>query len=74
MKKGSCTLIELKVLLAAILIGVSAFTVNTFNASNSKANSSLENPDKSSSTQNNESTNPVEINSNVVLDKAIESI
>lgn len=60
------------IVIAAILIGVSIITVNTYNSSSSKSNSSVENPDKSSTTENNTSTPPIRINPNVIKTKAID--
>lgn len=64
---------SLIVLIAAVLIGVSIITVNSYNSSNAKANTSVENKDKGSSTQNNNtSTQPIGINPNVIKTKAID--
>jgi len=52
-------------LIATILIGVSVFTVNAYNASGSKANTSVEDADQNDTTQNNDSTKTIEINPNV---------
>src|ERR1035437_8988570 len=51
------------VLVAAVLIGVAIITVNTYNSSNSKANSVEE---------NNFSQRPIGINPNVIKTKAID--
>ena len=51
------------VLIAAVLIGVAIITVNTYNSTNSKANSVGE---------NNSSTKPIGINPNVIKTKAID--
>lgn len=60
------------VLIAAGLIGVSIFTVNTYNSSNNNATSSLENKDKGSTTKNNTSKQPIKINPNIIKTKAID--
>ena len=60
------------VLIASIIVGVSIYTLNTYNASSSKSNSSVENTDKNSTTQNNAPTQPIGINPNVTKTKAID--
>jgi len=60
------------VLIAAIIVGVSIYTLNTYNVSNSKSNPSVENTDKSSTTQNNAPTQPIGINPNATKTKAID--
>ncbi len=60
------------VLIAAILVGVSINTLNTYNASSSKSNLSVENADKSSTTQNNSPTKPIGINPNASKTKALD--
>lgn len=66
---------SLIVLIAALLIGVSIFTVNKYNSLSTKANSSVKDTDKGSATQSNSNTatnQPIRINPNVVKTKAID--
>ncbi len=63
---------SLIVLIAAVLIGVSIFTVNNYNKSTSKDISSVENKDGNATTENETSTKPVEVKPNVIKIKAID--
>jgi len=58
------------VVISALLIVISIFTVKTYNTSINNANASKENTDKSNTTQNNVPTKSDQINSNVT--KAID--
>lgn len=60
------------VLIAAIIVGVSINTLNTYNASSSKSNTSVENTDQGSTTQNNAPTKPTLINPNASKTKAMD--
>lgn len=62
---------SLIVLIAAVVISISIFTVNTYNSSNDKANLTVENKDNGSTSQNNTSSQPVKINPNIIKTKAI---
>jgi peroxiredoxin len=55
----------LLIIITAILVGVSIYTVNTYNASNAKANSSVENTD-------NNTSKSIGINPNVIKIKATD--
>ncbi|MBZ9608750.1 TlpA family protein disulfide reductase [Clostridium estertheticum] len=59
-------------LIAAIIVGVSVHTLNTYNASISNSNLSVENTDKSSPTQNNAPTQPIGINPKASKIKALD--
>ncbi|WP_298836312.1 TlpA family protein disulfide reductase [Clostridium sp.] len=59
------------VLIVSIVIGGSIYTLNTYNASNSKSNSSVGSTD-SSTTQNNTSIQPIVTNPNAAKIKAID--
>ena len=64
------------VLISAILVGVSIYTVNTYNTSNTKNNSLTKDVDKGNTTQNDpnntSTTKPNGINPNIVKIKAID--
>ena len=60
------------VLILAIVIGGSIFTLNKYNTSNSKSNSSVGGTNKGSTTQNNISLQPIETNPNATKTKAID--
>ncbi|MBW9145932.1 TlpA family protein disulfide reductase [Clostridium sp. CM028] len=60
------------VLVAAIIVGVSVHTLNTYNASSSNSNLSVENTDKSSPNQNNAPTKPIGINPKASKTKATD--
>ena len=60
------------VLIATVIIGVSVYTLNTYNASSSNPISSVENTDKNSTTQKNAPTEPIGINPNVSKTKAMD--
>ena len=64
---------SLIVLIAAVLIGVSILTVNNYNSSKAKSNTSVENKDKGSTTQNDTSNKPTGISPSAIKTKAIDS-
>jgi peroxiredoxin len=63
---------SLIVLIAAVLIGVSIFTVKNYNASSPKVTPSVENTDKGGTTENKTSTKPIGITPNVIKNKAVD--
>lgn len=66
---------SLIILIAAILIGVSIYTVSTYNSSNSKNKASQESSVEGIPSENNsdnESTKPIVINPNAIKTKAID--
>jgi peroxiredoxin len=59
-------------LIIVIIVGGSMYTLSTYNASNSKSNSSVGKTNKSNTAQNNASTQPIETNPNAAKTKAID--
>ena len=60
------------VLILAILVGGSIYTLNNYNTSNSKSNSSVGGTNKASTPQNNTSLQPIETNPSAPKTKAID--
>ncbi|MBU3160854.1 TlpA family protein disulfide reductase [Clostridium frigoris] len=60
------------VLILAIVVGGSIYTLNNYNTSNSKYNSSVGSTYKNSTTQNNTSIQPIETTPNATKTKAID--